>query len=102
MQIRYLSTKEIGSRFVCDGIHGVVPPQKQSVYVTGLSMFSLLEPGKCADGGLKEFQEHRMGSCRVSNPMPDGGRERESVKRYDFANGRKCICTEKDGFGGRL
>ena len=63
-----------------DGIHGVVPPQKQSVYVTGLSC-SLYGAGNVQAGELKEFAGTPDGSCRVSNPMPlTGGREREQLK----------------------
>lgn len=63
-----------------DGIHGVVPPQKQSVYVTGLSC-SLYGAGNVQTGELKEFAGTPDGSCRVSNPMPlTGGREREQLK----------------------
>ena len=63
-----------------DGIHGMVPPQKQSVYVTGLSC-SLYEAGNVQAGELKTFAKMQETACRVYNPMPlDGGAYREQLK----------------------
>lgn len=63
-----------------DGIHGLVPPQKQSVYVTGLSC-SLYGAGNVQAGELKAFAKAQETACRVSNPMPlGGGAYREQLK----------------------
>ena len=63
-----------------DGIHGMIPPQKQSVYVTGLSC-SLYGEGNVQAGELKAVAEMTDQGYRVSNPMPlSGGRDREQLK----------------------
>ena len=68
-------------RRVCfgDGIHGMVPEQKLTVYVTGLEV-SRLSQGNVLAGEIRDTDREELAGCQVYNPVASsGGRDQESI-----------------------
>lgn len=62
-----------------DGLHGAVPKQKKTVYVTDF-VCSLCEEGNIMAGELKAFQNPAYQCYQVKNPREiSGGRKKETV-----------------------
>lgn len=70
------------NRMICfgDGIHGKVPEQNRSIYVTGLEI-SKLDQGNVLPGEIRETDCDAIAGAKIYNPVASvGGRAQESLQ----------------------